>query len=137
MGLDVPIENIWTAALATAKFLDDQRPNAYVIGEADLTTALHDIDCILTDHEPDYVLPGETRTTKEYLARTCGLSASVIRRPRAEPNEKALPRYQKGLLLCRGFPAITRSRSGPQSSPRPSKVRTGNGPPRLAESPRS
>ncbi|MFF3646257.1 HAD-IIA family hydrolase [Streptomyces sp. NPDC002564] len=64
MGLDVPVENIWTSALATAKFLDDQRPGgtAYVIGEAGLTTALHDIGYVLTDHAPDYVVLGETRT---------------------------------------------------------------------------
>ncbi|MEU3459835.1 HAD-IIA family hydrolase [Streptomyces sp. NPDC006733] len=64
MGLDVPVENIWTSALATAKFLDDQRPGgtAYVIGEAGLTTALHDVGYILTDAEPDYVVLGETRT---------------------------------------------------------------------------
>ncbi|MER8070134.1 HAD-IIA family hydrolase [Streptomyces sp. NPDC094034] len=64
MGLDVPVDNIWTSALATAKFLDDQRPGgtAYVIGEAGMTTALHDIGYILTDHEPDYVVLGETRT---------------------------------------------------------------------------
>ncbi|MFZ3497817.1 HAD-IIA family hydrolase [Streptomyces sp. 5.8] len=64
MGLSVPVENIWTSALATAKFLDDQRPGgtAYVIGEAGLTTALHDIGYVLTDHEPDYVVLGETRT---------------------------------------------------------------------------
>jgi NagD protein len=64
MGLDVPVANIWTSALATAKFLDDQRPGgtAYVIGEAGLTTALHDIGYILTDVEPDYVVLGETRT---------------------------------------------------------------------------
>ncbi|MEE1928149.1 HAD-IIA family hydrolase [Streptomyces sp. TRM 70351] len=64
MGLEVPVENIWTSALATAKFLDDQRPGgtAYVIGEAGLTTALHDIGYILTDTRPDYVVLGETRT---------------------------------------------------------------------------
>jgi len=64
MGLDVPVANIWTSALATAKFLDDQRPGgtAYVIGEAGLTTALHDIGYVLTDAEPDYVVLGETRT---------------------------------------------------------------------------
>ena len=35
-GIDVPEESIWTSALATAQFLDDQRPggSAYVIGEA-------------------------------------------------------------------------------------------------------
>lgn len=64
MGLEVPIESIWTSALATAQFLEDQRPggSAYVIGEAGLTTALHDIGYILTDHDPDYVVLGETRT---------------------------------------------------------------------------
>ncbi|MCE7082564.1 HAD-IIA family hydrolase [Streptomyces sp. ST2-7A] len=64
MGLDVPVDNIWTSALATAKFLSDQRPGgtAYVIGEAGLTTALHDIGYILTDTAPDYVVLGETRT---------------------------------------------------------------------------
>ncbi|KAA6221675.1 HAD family hydrolase [Streptomyces albofaciens JCM 4342] len=64
IGLDVPWESIWTSALATAQFLDEQRPSgtAYVIGEAGLTTALHDIGYVLTDHEPDYVVLGETRT---------------------------------------------------------------------------
>jgi len=63
-GLDVPEERIWTSALATAKFLDSQRPNgsAFVIGEAGLTTALHEIGYVLTDVDPDYVVLGETRT---------------------------------------------------------------------------
>ncbi|WP_024793709.1 HAD-IIA family hydrolase [Tomitella biformata] len=63
-GLDVPEESIWTSALATAAFLNDQRPQgtAYVVGESGLTTALHDIGYVLTDREPDYVVLGETRT---------------------------------------------------------------------------
>src|SRR6201994_2523650 len=63
-GLDVPEEAIWTSALATARFLDDQRPggSAFVIGEAGLTTALHDAGYTLTDRAPDYVVLGETRT---------------------------------------------------------------------------
>lgn len=63
-GLDVPEENIWTSALATAEFLRSQRPGgrAFVIGEAGLTTALHDAGFILTDTDPDYVVLGETRT---------------------------------------------------------------------------
>lgn len=63
-GLEVPSESIWTSALATAQFLSDQRPggSAYVIGEAGLTTALHEVGYVLTDIDPDYVVLGETRT---------------------------------------------------------------------------
>jgi len=63
-GLEVPEASIWTSALATARFLDDQRPNgsAFVIGEAGLTTALHDAGYTLTERMPDYVVLGETRT---------------------------------------------------------------------------
>ena len=63
-GIDVPEESIWTSALATAQFLDDQRPEgtAYVIGEAGLTTALHEIGYVMTDRDPEYVVLGETRT---------------------------------------------------------------------------
>ena len=60
----MPEEAIWTSALATAEFLRDQRPSgsAYVIGEAGLTTALHEVGYMLTDGDPDYVVLGETRT---------------------------------------------------------------------------
>jgi NagD protein len=63
-GLEVPEEAIWTSALATAKFLEDQRPGgtAFVIGEAGLTTALHAAGYTLTERGPDYVVLGETRT---------------------------------------------------------------------------
>src|SRR5215212_2764151 len=57
-GLDVPEEAIWTSALATASFLEAQRPggSAYVIGEAGLTTALHESGYTLTERAPDYVV---------------------------------------------------------------------------------
>jgi len=62
--IDVPESAIWTSALATAQFLDDQRPGgtAYVVGEAGLTTALHEIGYTMDDRDPDYVVLGETRT---------------------------------------------------------------------------
>lgn len=64
VGLDVQDGDIWTSALATARFLSDQRPegSAYVIGESGLTTALYEAGYTQTDHEPDYVVLGETRT---------------------------------------------------------------------------
>jgi len=63
-GLNVPEEAIWTSALATARFLQDQRPDgtAFVIGETGLTTALHQAGYTLTERSPDYVVLGETRT---------------------------------------------------------------------------
>src|SRR3989440_4692586 len=63
-GLEVAEEFIWTSALATARFLEDQRPGgaAFVIGEAGLTTALHEAGYTLTERAPDYVILGETRT---------------------------------------------------------------------------
>ena len=63
-GLEVPADRIWTSALATAGFLEQQRPggSAYVVGEAGLTTALHEAGYTLTERDPDYVVLGETRT---------------------------------------------------------------------------
>ena len=64
VGLDVPEDSIWTSALATAGFLQDQRPDgtAFVIGETGLTTAMHQAGYTLTERNADYVVLGETRT---------------------------------------------------------------------------
>jgi NagD protein len=63
-GLNVPAQNIFTSAMATARFLQGQRPNgtAYVIGEVGLTQALHEIGYVQTDTHPDYVVLGEVNT---------------------------------------------------------------------------
>ena len=63
-GLDVPEEAIWTSALATARFIESQRPrgSAFVIGESGLTTALYECGYTMTEKGPDYVVLGETRT---------------------------------------------------------------------------
>jgi NagD protein len=63
-GLEVEEESIWTSALATADFLEDQRPGgtAFAVGESGLTTALYQAGYTLTDRDPDYVVLGETRT---------------------------------------------------------------------------
>lgn len=64
LGLEVPKENFYTSALATASFLKSQCPggSAYVIGEAGLTNALYDAGFSMNDVNPDYVVVGESRT---------------------------------------------------------------------------
>ena len=63
LGLAIPPERLYTSAMATASFLQSQRPDgtAYVIGESGLTQAIHDIGYVITDIEPDYVVLGETK----------------------------------------------------------------------------
>ena len=64
MGLNVPAERIFTSAIATARFLQSQKPNgtAFVIGESGLTEAVHNVGYVITDQDPDYVVLGETHT---------------------------------------------------------------------------
>ena len=81
-GLELPEEAIWTSALATARFLDDQRPggSAFVVGEAGLTTALHGHGYTMTERDPDYVVLGETRTYSfERITRAIRLVAGGAR----------------------------------------------------------
>jgi NagD protein len=62
VGLQVPEDRLFTSALATAQFLDQQRPGgtAFVIGETGLTAALHQVGYVQTSHNPDYVVLGDT-----------------------------------------------------------------------------
>lgn len=61
-GLEIEPERIYTSAMATAQFLQLQRPEgtAYVVGESGLTHAIHEAGYVITDREPDYVVLGET-----------------------------------------------------------------------------
>lgn len=62
-GLNVDEDRIYTSAMATADFLKTQQPGgkAFVIGEAGLTTAMHEADFVMTEVSPDFVVLGETR----------------------------------------------------------------------------
>ncbi|KIF69741.1 HAD family hydrolase [Streptomyces sp. AcH 505] len=131
MGLSVPVENIWTSALATAKFLDDQRPGgtAYVIGEAGMTTALHDIGYILTDHEPDYVVLGETRTYSfEALTRAIRLINGGARFICTNPDETG-PSAEGPLPATGAVAALITKATGKEpyfaGKPNPLMMRTG------------
>jgi NagD protein len=102
-GLDVPEGAIWTSALATAQFLARQRPHgtAHVIGEAGLTTALHEVGYVLTDVDPDYVVLGETRTYSfEAITRAIRLVDNGARFIATNPD--ATGPSQEGLLPATG-----------------------------------
>lgn len=82
IGLHVPYDHLFTSAMATAQFLNSQRPggSAYVIGETGLTTALHEIGYTLTDRSPDYVVLGETKDySYERISRAVRLVAAGAR----------------------------------------------------------
>lgn len=63
-GLEIPAEQIFTSAMATANFIQSQVPDgtAFVIGESGLTEAIHQVGYVVTDNNPDYVVLGETFT---------------------------------------------------------------------------
>ncbi len=64
-GIELPEGSIWTSAMATARFLAEQSPasSAYVIGEAGLTSAMHEAGFVLADDDDvEFVVLGETRT---------------------------------------------------------------------------
>ena len=63
LGLEIPEEHFYTSALATAAFLHSQRPggSAFVIGATGLTNALYDAGFTMNEHNPDYVVVGESK----------------------------------------------------------------------------
>jgi NagD protein len=81
-GLQVPAERIFTSAMATARFLQSQRPSgtAFVIGESGLTEAVHQAGYIITSLDPDYVILGETFSYNfEMITRAVRLIAAGAR----------------------------------------------------------
>ncbi|MEJ6579705.1 MAG: HAD-IIA family hydrolase [Akkermansiaceae bacterium] len=64
LGIRVKQDQVFTCAMATARFLASQKPGgtAYVLGENGLTQALHHNGYTIVDDQPDYVVVGEGRT---------------------------------------------------------------------------
>jgi NagD protein len=64
MGIQAEERHVFTCAMATARFMAQQKPNgtAYVIGEGGLLNALHLNGYSIVDHDPDYVVVGEGRS---------------------------------------------------------------------------
>jgi NagD protein len=72
MGIEAHENEVFTCAMATARFLASRKPNAtaYVIGEHGLATALHRNGITVVDDDADFVVVGEGRTlTFEMIER--------------------------------------------------------------------
>jgi NagD protein len=63
VGLTVNESELWTSALAAARFVSEQRPggSAYCIGERSLFEALDEVGYRTDVDRPDYVILGETQ----------------------------------------------------------------------------
>jgi NagD protein len=72
LGVDADEEHVFTCAMATARFLAQQKPGgtAFVIGEGGLLTALHQNGYAVVDRDPDYVVVGEGRALSFELVET-------------------------------------------------------------------
>ncbi|MCS6883343.1 MAG: TIGR01457 family HAD-type hydrolase [Oscillochloridaceae bacterium] len=130
IGLEVPPEAIYTSAMATARFLHSQHPGgtAYVIGEAGLTTALHDIGYTMTDHDPDYVVVGETTALSyERLTRAARFVAAGARFVATNPDVSG-PGDEGIVPACGAIAALIAAASGVQpyfvGKPNPLMMRT-------------
>ena len=113
-GIDVPEDCLWTSALATAKFLGDQKSggSAYVIGEVGLTSALHDVGFVLTERDPDYVVLGETRTYSfENITRAIRLIERGARFIATNPDATG-PSAEGSIPACGSFAALITQATG-------------------------
>lgn len=64
VGISVEAKHIYSSALATAAFVQSQKPggSAYVLGDTGLYQALADVGYALTEYNPDYAILGETES---------------------------------------------------------------------------
>jgi NagD protein len=72
LGIDAHEDDVFTCAMATARFMAIQKPGgtAYVIGEHGLAAALHRNGYTVVDDDADFVVVGEGRTlTYEMIER--------------------------------------------------------------------
>ena len=82
MGIEATDSDIFTCAMATARFVAQQKPNgsAYVIGEGGLLNALHFNGYSVVEDNPDFVIVGEGRTmTFEMIEKAVRLVANGAR----------------------------------------------------------
>jgi NagD protein len=114
IGLDIPAERLFTSGMATARFLQSQRPDgtAFVIGESGLTGPIHDAGYVITDYEPDYVVLGETHTYNvEAITKAIRLVAAGARFIATNPDPTG-PTESGIVPACGAMAALIEKASG-------------------------
>jgi NagD protein len=114
IGLEVPEKRIFTSAMATVDFLQEQTPggSAFVIGETGLTTALHDAGYVITDVSPDYVILGETHAYNyEMITKAVRLIAHGARFIATNPDPSG-PSEHGIVPACGAMAALIREATG-------------------------
>jgi NagD protein len=113
-GLKVPAENIFTSAMATATFLKAQRNRgtAFVVGETGLTSAIHEAGYVLTDHDPEYVVLGETLAYNfETITKAIRLVAAGARFIATNPDPSG-PGEEGMVPACGAMAALIQTATG-------------------------
>ena len=116
LGLNVTSDAIWTSALATAKFLADQRPGgtAFAIGEAGLTTALYEVGYTLARPIPTTSSSARRGRTASSASRV-GSSSSVAA-PASSPPTLIRPGRARTVRCRRPAPSRRSSHRRPACS---------------------
>jgi NagD protein len=95
LNIHVEPENIYTSAIATARFIASQHAGAtaFVLGEGGLINALHDCEIAIDESHPGYVIVGEGRTwTAENVAKAidCVISGAKLIGTNMDPSPKIM-----------------------------------------------
>jgi NagD protein len=130
LGLEIPASRLFSSAMATARFLQSQRPDgtAYVIGESGLTEAVHGAGYVITDIDPEYVVLGETKTYNfEMITKAIRLILGGARFIATNPDTSG-PTEQGIVPACGAMAALIEKASGKQpffvGKPNPLMMRT-------------
>lgn len=117
MGVNVEESHVFTCAMATARFLAEQKPGgtAYVIGEGGLLTALHANGYAMVEKDPDYVVVGEGRSFSFEMLETalnCILNGAKLIATNLDPN---CPTQHGARPGCGAIVALLEAASGVQA----------------------
>jgi len=113
-GIKVGIDRLYSSALATAAFVQAQKPggSAYVLGGTGLYQALTDVGYTLTDYNPDYVILGESRFhSYDRLIRAAQLISAGV--PFLATNSDLTGPAEEGIIpACGAVAALLEKASG-------------------------